>query len=215
MPKLASLTAAQQILVNKMQPDDGLQMGPRIAGIEEVGWWHRQKWVNPITATTTSIFAATACPAAGTTTVSGASLLTQPDLPRCITLTVALGAGSLAGNAVITGTNIEGAVISETIALTTATLYTSLNAFATVTSVVLPTRTTAGDTVACGVAAALGLDRRLNRNTVNFAVVGTTKETTAPTVVVDPTSISLNTISFNTAPNAARTFYAYMIDEPN
>lgn len=97
----------------------------------------------PANAAAGAIHAAITLPAAGTTTVTTA--ITNPDFPRVLAITG--GALLMAGNVVITGTDISGASITDTIALNGTTQVAGAKAFATVTSIVVPTRTNVGDTV--------------------------------------------------------------------
>jgi hypothetical protein len=82
--------------------------------------------------------------------------ITNPDVPR--TCTVKGNASGIAGNVVITGTNVDGDEITDTIALNGSTEVEGAKAFATVTSILFPAKTNAsGDTVSIGKASSFGL----------------------------------------------------------
>lgn len=108
----------------------------------------------PAAASATAVHAAKALTAgaqAGVTTG-----ITNPDVPR--TVTVKGNASGITGNVVIHGTNVEGAAISDTIALNGASEVEGIKAFKTVTSIDLPAETHAGtDTVSVGIGTKLGL----------------------------------------------------------
>lgn len=76
--------------------------------------------------------------------------------PRPLTFTTAGGtAADAPANVVITGTDMNGAAISETLALAqTATVVTSVNAYKTIVSLVYPAADGTGATIAVGIGAA-------------------------------------------------------------
>jgi len=128
--------------------------------------------------------------------------ITNPSVPRNIR--VEGNASGIAGNVVITGTNWLGDLTTETIALNGANAVDGLKAFATVTNINVPVKTNAsGDTVSIGFGEKLGLPVALELNTVHFAFLGGIKETTAPTVMVDPVNIENNTIKLNSTLNGS------------
>jgi hypothetical protein len=106
---------------------------------------------------------ATALTAEAQTIATG---LTNPATPR--SLRVKGNAANESGNVVITGTNYNNEVITETIALNGATAVEGTKAFKTITSVALPALTTAGDTVSIGFGNKLGMPYKLTHNTVLF-----------------------------------------------
>lgn len=82
--------------------------------------------------------------------------ITNPDVPRNVT--VKGNAAGITGDVVITGTSIDDAVISETIALDGANEKAGALAFKTVTEIHLPPETNAGtDTVSVGIGGIIGL----------------------------------------------------------
>lgn len=75
--------------------------------------------------------------------------ITNPDVPRIVT--VKGNASGISGDVVVHGTNINGEVISDTIALNGSTEVVGAKAFKTVTSIDYPAETNAGtDTVSIG-----------------------------------------------------------------
>jgi len=166
---------------------------------------------SPALGTTTAVHAAAATSTAVTTVNSA---LTNPDVPRNVTATVAAGtlADILAVQVTVTGTDIEDRVITEALpAFTpgTAGTVTGSKAFKTVTQYVVPAMGGATPTVALGTGAKLGLLRRLTHNTVLGAWLNGVKEGTAPTVATDATNIANNTATLNSALNGTAVILDY------
>jgi hypothetical protein len=106
----------------------------------------------PAIGTATYVHAAIAMTSGAQTITTG---ITQPDFPRIVTIKG--NAGGNSGNVVINGTDIAGAVLTETIALNGSTEVLGTKAFKTVTSIVLPAETHAGtDTTSIGVGNKIG-----------------------------------------------------------
>lgn len=106
-------------------------------------------------ASDTSVHAAVTLADGETTTVT--EDITDPDVYRVVT--VKGNQASIAGNVVVTGTDWAGNTITDTIALDEANSVSGVKAFKTVTSILLPARTSAGDTVSLGCADVFGLTR--------------------------------------------------------
>jgi hypothetical protein len=108
--------------------------------------------VAPVLGATTTIHAAITLLVAAQTSVA---LTTNPDVPRVLNITGS--AGGMSGNVKIYGTDVLGASIYDTIALSGSSTVAGTKAFATVTMVDLPAYTHAGtgDTVAIGVSTTL------------------------------------------------------------
>lgn len=106
-------------------------------------------------ASDTSVHAAVTLADGETTTVTTA--ITDPDVYRVVT--VKGNQASIAGNVVVTGTDWAGNTVTDTIALDEANSVSGVKAFKTVTSILLPARTSAGDTVSLGCADVFGLTR--------------------------------------------------------
>lgn len=102
--------------------------------------------ITPTIANTSGIHAAVTLGAA-TQTVTTA--ITNPDVPRTVSITGS--AGGITGNVVITGKDIAGTTITDTIALNGTSTVQGAKAFRIVTSIALPVKThTSGDTVSVG-----------------------------------------------------------------
>ena len=99
----------------------------------------------------------------------------------------------------MTGTDYAGNVISETIALSGTNVVAGLKAFATVTQIVLPVTSGAGDGVSVGMGSKLGLPYTLTKNTIGKAYNNNVLEATNPTVTVDAVNICNNTVTLASA----------------
>lgn len=138
--------------------------------------------------------------------------ITNPDMARNVSATVAgTGANITAVQVIVTGTNIYGVPITETLpAFTAATpgTVTGSKAFATVTSIAIPANGT-GVTTAVGFGNKFGLPVKLSRNSVIFTFQDNVRETFAgSTVAVNATDHSLNTITFVGTPNGTHNYIA-------
>lgn len=138
-----------------------------------------------------------------------AYFLAQPDVPRNIIVTTN---ASTSGSIKLTGTDIASAAITENITLSSASSGASTKAFKTVTQIDadLTTGQTA-KTLKVGTGDLLGLNSKLTKNTVLFDFVGATRDTTAPSVTVNSTVLSLNTIDTYTAPGGSATMIWYIV----
>lgn len=182
------------------QPDSQL---PTVGGevVSSYGYVRRQKWTAPDAAANDAVHAAITLL---TTVQDITAAITNPDFPRIVTITGTKAGGSLTGNVVITGTNIRGEVITDTIAINTNdSTVSGVKAFKTVTNIHLPVRATSGDTVKVGTSEALGLDRCMSGNEVLVVTVDGVKETTAPTVTFDTDEVEKNTMLPDTGENAS------------
>lgn len=122
----------------------------------------------------------------------------QPDVAR--SLTVKGNDGNVTGNVVITGKNIGGETIQETIALNGANVVNGNKAFASVSSISLPKYAVANtERIRVGTGAKLGLPALLDRNTVLAAFLAGVREATAPTVTVSASALESNTATLNSA----------------
>lgn len=148
-----------------------------------------------VAASDTAVHAAITLADAATTTVTTA--ITNPATPRA--LRIKGNAAGITGNVVITGTNYADEAITETIAASGAGAVEGNKAFKTVTQIVVPARTQAGDTISIGFNDKLGLPYKLAHNTVLAAYLDNAKEGTAPTVTVSATALESNTMDLNSA----------------
>lgn len=172
----------------------------------------RQTWTAPDAAAADAVHAAITGSASAATTVTTA--ITDPDFARCLVVTPGgTTADVAAGNVVITGTDIDGNVISENFAfLANASSATNgTKAFATVTSIVIPQQDGAGATFTIGTLDKLGLHEKLQEDSVLHTIVDGTVEATRPTVTTDSSDKTKNTIDPNTALDASVDVVAYYI----
>lgn len=180
-------------------PNLGQSVGSNVVGapaLREVFHVHWQK--TPTAASNTSLLAATA-------SASGLNqaVTTQPDVARNITATTTgTGANVLAVSVVVTGTDISGAAITETLPAFSAGSLTTVvgnKAFATVTNMTVPA-TGASTNVSIGTGSKLGLHHVVDVNTVGTLVfLNKVKESVAPTVGVDAVNLCNNTCALNSA----------------
>ena len=131
-------------------------------------------------------------------------------MPYARNLTAVGTASGITGDLKVTGTNMDGEEITETLALNGTTPVTGSKAFASVTQVEVPVRHAADDAVQIGWGVKFGIPYKLALNTVLAAYVNGTKEATAPTVAVSEDALESNTISMNTVPSGKATHY-YLI----
>lgn len=94
-----------------------------------------QKWTAPDAPSTDGILSSTALTAAVQNITTG---ITNPDFPRI--LQIDSDEGGATGNVVITGTNIRGETITDTIALNGTTAVDGVKAFRTITNIQLPVK---------------------------------------------------------------------------
>lgn len=111
----------------------------------------------------TGIKAATTLADALTTTLTIADIA-QPSTPRVLNITG--NAATAVGNVVITGTDMNGDVLVETIVSTGAATVVGTKVFASIVTVVLPARGAPADTIALGTTGAIGLPFKLSQDTV-------------------------------------------------
>lgn len=131
--------------------------------------------------------------------------ITDPAVPRNITATAGGTAADIAAiQVIITGTNFEKEVITETLPVFTENTPGSVvgsKAFRTVDLVTIPAHDDTGATTEIGWGDKLGIPYKLAHNTVDKAFLDNALEGTAPTVTVSDTAIESNTIDLNSALN--------------
>lgn len=161
------------------------------------------------TASTTAVLAATAGATTNTTVLTG---ITNPDVPRNLTVT---GGGTTAQilDSVVTvnGYNIEGKPISEAFrfAASTGGTVTGVKAFKTVTSVVIGQQSGSGPTFSVGTGNKLGANHRLfNQQTTvkvytQSAAYGAYTLQNAPVIVSSEQNLENNTVTPATVPNGS------------
>lgn len=158
-------------------------------------------------ASSTAILSATATATSTQTVTSG---ITNPDVPRALSVTAGGTAGAFLDSAVVvTGSNVEGKVITESFQLTangTGTVNGS-KAFATVTSVFIPAQAATSGTIAVGTQNKLGVFHRLypNNTTVKIysaaSIAGTVTLQGVPTVVANELILEANLVTPATTPD--------------
>lgn len=166
----------------------------------KLGYVHRQQWTAPPAANATLYLSAQSLASGGTVT----SFLAQPVVPRNVQI---VASGATTASITINGTDIRGIAISLAMTLNGSTPVVGTVAFASITSIVLPT--VAGTTLNVGTGAALGLDRMMAENSVICTNTDGTKDGTAATVTYSSSAISANTVTTNTAPNGTHNFAAW------
>ena len=159
------------------------------------GVW-AQRWLAPDAAAVAVVHAAITCTTAVQTITTGIS---NPDFARTLVAKTTKAGGSMAGKIVtIYGTDIRGTAISEEITCGDDTAAEGTKAFKTVSSIVIPTRVTAGDTISIGIGDKLGLEMIPYIAVAISAHHGATLEGTLPTITKGA-SIDLCLADFNSA----------------
>lgn len=152
-------------------------------------------WTAPAAASATLLKSGQAATNGSTTTVT--SFSAQPDFPRNIVLTTGGTTANIgAGTAVVSGTNIFGASISENFTITSAQngATTGAKAFASVTSVVFPAATGTGATFSVGTGTKLGLNRcTANAGVYDWSVFNGAFESTRGTLASSASAVESNT----------------------
>lgn len=173
------------------------------------GYTETNKKVSATSAT--AVLPATATVVAGTTITSG---ITNPDVPRNLTITTGgTTANIAAGNVTITGTNVEGKVIVEEFAMADNLdgSVTGNKAFKTVTSIQFPAADGTAATISVGTGAKLGLNHRLMPDKTSMVVIQDTAiDGSSPTLQAAPsgstvhgTVVELNTVTPATSPDGS------------
>lgn len=157
---------------------------------------------SPALGSTTAVHAALAVLGSGGPQVVSTGI-TNPAVCRNVTATAGGTATDIkAVQVTVTGTDINGNVISETLpvfTVDTAGTVTGSKAFATVTSYSVPAMDGTGATVAIGTGAKLGLPQCLSRDSVEQVYLNGVRESTRPTVAFSSTAVESNTITLSSA----------------
>lgn len=170
------------------------------------GTLYRQSYNAPAAGGNTGILGATTQPTSGTTVVTTG--ITNPGVARCVR--VVGNQATCTGNLVVAGKNQFGESITDTLAINGTTPVNGVKAFKTISSITVPTRGAASDSITVGPDVKLGLDRRISDAGAACLVasVDGTREGTLPTL-----NSTNHTVAFNTAPNGSRVFVMYMVHE--
>ena len=150
--------------------------------------------------------------ASSTSSTTHTSGLTNPDVPRAISITPGGTTTDVAAGVIeVHGTNIEGADISEefVFAANASTIVNGNKAFKTITSVEIPPQDGTGATFDIGTLNKLGVNHRLFANNTTVKVFSSTDvasripptQEAAPVVVADEVNIEQNLVTPATTPD--------------
>lgn len=162
----------------------------------------------------------TAASVSNTATTTFTTGITNPDVPRNLSVTIANGTANnvAAGNITVTGTNVEGKVITEDFAITDNTPATVVGnkAFKTVTSVLVPQQDGTGGTVAVNTGSKLGINMR---NLATSVIKVLTRSATGVEALEDASASALsstlvesNTVTTTTTMDGAVGFRVYVLN---
>lgn len=135
---------------------------------------HRPKKVS--NATAAAVLASTASTTAIQTLTTG---ITQPDVPRVLAATLG-GSGLIAGNILITGLNIEGKPITDSLAYSGTGQVQGLLVFKYVTSITFPAQSGTSATLTIDTTNKLGLNHRGVPNKTTIVAVYDTADNNGP-----------------------------------
>lgn len=134
--------------------------------------------------------------------IEAADLDSQPDVPRNITATSGGTATDIgAVQVIVTGKNVWGQSITETLPVFTANSATTVvgsKAFYSIDDVTIPAHDGLAATTSIGVGEKLGLPTTLSRDTVVAAYHNGVKEANAYTLAFDSDEVEKNTIVIDT-----------------
>ena len=175
---------------------------PTIPAVGVIGY--REDWsaTQAAAASTTGVPAAAACAVTAQTVTTS---LTNPPCARNITATTSGTAADVAAvQVIITGTDINGDALTETLpAFTVNTNETQAGskAFASVTSYYVPAMDGTGCSVSIGFGDKLGLRNKLSRKTLVYkgTFLADTVESTEPTLAISSSVLASNTLDLNSA----------------
>ncbi len=165
----------------------------------------KETFTAPAVGATTAVHAAVTDTAVQVDVTTG---ITNPDVPRNITATSGGTAGDIkAVSVIITGTDVDDKVITETLpafTVNSATTVVGNKAFKTVTNIRIPAHDGTGATTAIGTGAKLGLSRKYARDTCLAAYLADVREATLPTVAnsIASGAVSSNTMTLSTTLNS-------------
>jgi hypothetical protein len=162
------------------------------------GYVHKMSWKAPDDESANALKALTATSASVVTTITPTA---QPDFCRLISVTPGgTTADVAAGDYILTGTDIRGKTITDTLVfLANATLkQVSIKAFKTVTSLLCPIQDGGSATFSIGIEDTLGVDRILDEDSFLQATYGGTIEAVRATVGHNSSDISKNFITIVT-----------------
>lgn len=152
------------------------------------GYTHISKKVS--NATAGAVLASTAGAATKQTITTG---ITNPDVPRVLAITIG-GSGYTADSIVITGKNVEGKTITDTIAYSVNGQVAGSLVFKTVSSIVIPATSGTSMTLTVDTLNKLGLVHRLPPNYSTIVVIQDTadEDATKPAVQAAPSASNVD-----------------------
>lgn len=174
-------------------------------------WAYTETLKKVAAGSTTAVLAATNGATTAQTIDSG---ITQPDVPRALSVTPTANTTGSPLSVVVNGTNIEGKPLAKSfiIAANSTSTVNGADAFKTVSSVVIPGNSV-GLTITVGTRNLLGVNHRLfNQNTTVKVWSATSTNNGAltleaqPTVAASENEIERNTVSPATTPDGSK-FY--------
>lgn len=170
----------------------------------------------PVVASATAVSAALAT---SNSVVTAGTLAVTLDVPRNITVTAGGTATSITASAItITGTNVEGKVITETFTPTvdTAGLLTGNKAFKTVTAYSIPIQDAAGATYSIGIGSKLGIGMRniasMPIKLLKRTAAGVESLEDASASAFSSTDVESNTVTTTTTMDGAIGFRVYVLN---
>lgn len=186
----------------------------QVDGLAAGGTFKVDEWTNALAADATGLKTATATQVAPLTILAAAmiagGLAELAARPRNLTFTTGGTAANAPASVVITGTDIDGTALTETLALSqSAGIDLGVKAFKTVTSVVYGAAADAAATVSIGFGDLLGLSKSIKSRAGRLAViqeVAVGSVVTNGALVAPATSPPHGTYSPNAAPDGAKDY---------
>jgi hypothetical protein len=185
-------------LGNKIQGEDGVDPVDRAFLMRYA--------ITPDAASASAVLAATALTDAAQTITAN---ITSPDVPRIVTIKG--NAADNAGDVVVTGTNMAGETITDTIALSGTDEVEGAKAFKTVTSIALPAETHEGtDTVSVGIGNEFGVPKILSSAT-KLLLKLFNNAADSGTLTVDDDELEKNLFAINGTPDGSKVLELFLI----
>lgn len=140
---------------------------------------------------TNAVLTSTACD--GTTQVITGGI-TDPDVPRNVSITES-GGSTPTGNVIISGKLSDGTTSTENISISDNTIHSGNKAFASITSITLPSTCVIGSSIAVGIGELLGLSNPLHGQSTVYKVKKNTAAMAIPTVDTTNSTVNMTTIT--------------------
>lgn len=168
----------------------------------------------PDAGTTETIMSALTDTGSDQTVTTGTSI-NHLDVPRNMTASAnGTNTDIKAIQVTITGKNVEGVEISETLPIFTVNVIgtvTGSKVFKEVTKIEIPAHDGTGANTSIGTGDVLGIGYRLKRNTSRNTYLGETIEGTAATDTIDADDIESNGIDLNSTLNSTQVIHEFML----